>query len=211
MGFMLLARLALFAAAFSLPAAALAQFDLTVDPDRIDGTDFFFLDDNQGGNNTVTFDIDGTSITARGQVSANSGTGAIVSITWEMGFPNSASAGGLTAAVSQDTQVLIGVTVDFTVGTDYFGQAAPEKCQASAKLRDNGGPPDSPDSAQASVSCDLKNDWSELDDDDVAGTPGDPPQAALDAIEAAFSGRKDVQADASSGKLSIKFKGKAPT
>ena len=46
---MSLARLALFAAALSLPAAALAQFDLTVDPDRLDGTDFFFLDDNQGG------------------------------------------------------------------------------------------------------------------------------------------------------------------
>ena len=32
-----------------------------------------------------------------------------------MDFPNSASAGELTAAVSQDTQVLIGVTVDFPV------------------------------------------------------------------------------------------------
>jgi len=203
------ARLLLLAATLLLPTAALADFDLTVDPDRLDGTDFFFTDDIQGVNDTLTVDVDGTMITARGQVRANSG-GDIVTITYEMGFPNSASASNLTAAVSQDTQVLISVDVDFATGTDYFGQAAPRDCRASAKLRDNGGPPDSPDTAQASLSCDLKNDWSALDDDDVPGTAGDPPQLALDAIEAAFSGRKDVQADVQSGKLVIKFKGKAP-
>ena len=200
------ARLPLLVAALLLPTAALADFDLTVDPVRLDGTGFTFFDNDQGANNTLTFDVDGPAITARGEVSANAGAD-VVTITYRMDFPNSSSASNLTAAVSQGTQVLISVDVNFDVGTDYFGQAAPNNCKASAKTRDNGGPPDSPDTAQASLTCDLKSDWSELDDDNVPGTPGDPPQAALDAIEAAFAGRKDVQADVQNGKLVIKFKG----
>jgi hypothetical protein len=208
MRFFWLARLAPIVAALALPAAALAQFDLTVDPDRLDGTGFFFVDKDQGMNNTLTCDVDGPTITCRGQVQANAGAD-VVTITYRMDFPNSASASKSSAAVSQGTQVLIGVNVNFDVGADYFGQAAPDKCKASAKLRDNGGPPDSPDSAQASLSCDLRSDWRELDDDDMAGTPGDPPQAALDVIDAAFAARKDVSADTRKGKLTIKLKGEA--
>ena len=88
MGFMSLARLALFAAALSLPAAALAQFDLTVNPERLDGAGFTFFDNDQGGNNQLEFDVDGPSITARGQVQANAGE-AVVTITYDMDFPNS--------------------------------------------------------------------------------------------------------------------------
>ena len=200
------ARLPLLVAALLLPTAALADFDLTVDPVRLDGTGFTFFDNDQGANNTLTFDVDGPAITARGEVSANAGAD-VVTITYRMDFPNSSSASNLTAAVSQGTQVLISVDVNFDVGTDYFGQAAPNNCKASAKTRDNGGPPDSPDTAQASLTCDLKSDWSELDDDNVPGTAGDPPSAALDAIQAAFASRKDVQADVQNGKLVIKFKG----
>jgi hypothetical protein len=203
------ARLPLLVGLFLLPSAALADFDLTVDPDRMNGTGFFFVDNTAGANDTVTVDVDGPTITARGQVQANSGDD-VVTITYRMDFPNSASASKLTADVSQDTQVLIGVNVNFAVGPDYFGQAAPNNCKASVKIRDNGGPPDSPDQAQASLTCDLKNDWSALDDDDVPGTPGGPPQAAQDAISAAFASRKDVQADVQKGKLVIKFKGGVP-
>jgi hypothetical protein len=202
--------LALIVAALCLPAAAQAQFDLTVNPDRLDGAGFPFVDDDQGINNTLSFDVDGPSIAAHGQVQGNAGS-TVVTITWDTGFPNSASASTQSAAVSQSNQVLVSVLVDFLVGTDYFGQAAPMKCKASAKLRDNeSNDPDDPDNAQASLSCDLRSDWRELDDDDVPATDGDPPQAALDAIDAAFAGRKDVRADTRNGKLTIKFKGRAP-
>ena len=149
------------------------------------------------------------SITARGEVAANDGD-TLVTITWRMDYPNSASASKQQAAVSQSDQVLIGLEVDFAVGTDYFGQAAPLNCQASAKIRDNqADDPDDPDNSQASVSCDLGSNLSHLDDDDVPGTPGDPPQAALDAIAAAFEARKDVSVQVNNGKLTIKHKGEA--
>ena len=207
MGFMSLARLALFAAAFSLPAAALAQFDLTVNPERLDGAGFTFFDNDQGENNQLEFDVDGPSIAARGQVQANAGLD-VVTITYAMNFPNSASASKQQAAVSQDDQVLIGVSVDFFDDDDYFGQAAPLNCQASAKIRDNqADDPDDPDNSQATVSCDLGSNLQQLDDDNVPGTAGDPPQAALDVIEAAFEARKDVSVQVNNGKLTIKHKG----
>lgn len=207
MRFTTLARGVLFTAAFSLPAAALAQFELTVNPERLDGAGFLFFDNDQGGNNRMEFDVDGPSIAARGQVQANDGD-TVVTITWRMDFPNSASASKQQAAVSQSDQVLIGVDVDFAEGTDYFGQAAPQNCQASAKIRDNeANDPDDPDNSQASVSCDLGSNLSHLDDDDNPNTAGDPPQAALDAIEAAFAARKDVKVQVNNGKLTIKHKG----
>ena len=208
MGFMSLARLALFAAAFSLPAAALAQFDLTVNPERLDGAGFTFFDNEQGANNQLEFDVDGPSIAARGQVQANAGK-VIVTITYAMDFPNSASASKQQAAVSQDDQVLVGVSVDFPGEVDdYFGQAAPLNCQASAKIRDNqADDPDDPDNSQASLSCDLGSSLQRLDTDNVPETPGDPSQVALDAIEAAFEARKDVSVQVNNGKLTIKHKG----
>jgi hypothetical protein len=209
MRFVTLVRLALFAVAFSLPAAALAQFELTVNPERLDGAGFLFFDNDEGFNNRLGFDVDGPSITANGQV-FGAIPGVEVTITWRMDFPNSASASKQQAAVSQSKQVLIGVEVDFDEGTDYYGQAAPESCQASAKIRDNqAGDPDEPDNSQASVTCDLGANLSRLDDDDVPETPGDPPQAALDAIAAAFEARKDVSVQVNNGKLNIKHKGEA--
>jgi len=206
-----LARLALFAAALALPAAAFAQFDLTVNPERLDGAGFTFFDNDQGGNNRLEFDVDGPSITARGQAQANAGE-VVVTITYRMDYPNSASASKQQAAVSQSDQVLIGVNVDFPGDEDdYFGQAAPLNCQASAKIRDNqADDPDDPDNSQASVSCDLGANLQHLDDDDVPGTPGDPPQAALDVIAAAFEPRKDVRVQVNNGKLTIKHKGEVP-
>lgn len=208
MGFVSLARLALFAAALSLPAAAFAQFDLTVNPERLDGAGFTFFDNVQGGNNRLEFDVDGPSITARGQVQANAGD-VVVTITYGMDYPNSASASKQQAAVSQDDQVLIGVDVDFPgEEDDYFGQAAPLNCQASAKIRDNqADDPDDPDNSQASLSCDLGSGLQELDTDNVPQTPGDPSQVVLDAIEAAFEARKDVSVQVNNGKLTIKHKG----
>jgi hypothetical protein len=201
MRFVILSRLPLLAALLALPSAALAQFELTVEPERLDGAGFLFFDNDQGMNNQLEFDADGPTITARGQVQGNAGLD-VVTITWEMGFPNSASARDLGADASQDKQVLVGVNVNFDEGTDYFGQAAPRNCRASAKITGEG-----PNRSQAAVSCELGADLRELDDDDTPATPGDPPQAALDAIEAAFAGRKDVKIQLGNGKLSIKHKG----
>jgi hypothetical protein len=207
MRFAMLARLPLLAALLSLPSAAVAQFELTVNPERLDGEDFLFFDEDEGPNNQLEFDVDGPSIGANGQVFA-AVPGADVTITWRMDFPNSASASKQQAAVSQRDQVLIGVEVDFDEGTDYFGQAAPLNCQASAKIRDNqADDPDDPDNSQASVSCDLGANLQHLDDDDNPMTPGDPPQPVLDAIEAAFDARKDVSVQVNNGKLTIKHKG----
>jgi hypothetical protein len=193
-------RLPLFAALFLLPSAALAQFELTIVPDRLDG-DFLFFDNDQGGNNRLDFEIDGTTFAASGQVQANAG-GDVVTISWEMGFPDSASGGERGADIAQGRQVLVAVDVDFEKGVDYFGQAAPQNCSASAKITGTG-----PNNSQASLSCDLGPDLRELDDDDTPATAGDPPSAALDAIEAAFAGRKDVKVQINNGKLSIKHKG----
>jgi hypothetical protein len=198
------ARLLLLGAVLSLPSAALAQFELTVVPERLDGT-FLFFDNDEGGNNRMTFEVEGTTLAARGQVQANAGPD-VVTITWEMGFPSSASANERGADVSQDVQVLVGVDVDFEVGVDYFGQAAPRDCSASAKITGLG-----PNNSQASLSCDLGNDLEALDDDDTPATPGDPPAAVLEAIEEAFAGRKDVKVQTNKGKLSIKHKGRLPS
>jgi hypothetical protein len=197
----------LLAVALTLPSAALAQFELTVNPERLDGEGFLFFDQDQGSNNQMEFDVDGPSITARGQV-FSAVPGAEVTITWRMDFPNDASATKQQATVSQDDQLLIGVEVDFEKGADYFGQAAPLNCDASAKIRDTeADDPDDPDNSQASVSCDLGPNLQLLDDDDNPETVGDPPQAALDAIEAAFDARKDVSIQVNNGKLTIKHKG----
>jgi hypothetical protein len=207
MRFLRWARSSFLFAALAVPGPALAQFDLTVNPERLDGADFLFFDNDQGANNQVEFDVDGPSLSARGEV-FGAVPGAEVTITWRMDYPNSASASKQQAAVSQSDQVLIGIEVDFDDGDDYFGQAAPLNCQASAKIRDNeANDPDDPDNSQASVSCDLGANLSELDDDDDPNSAGDPPQEALDAIASAFEPRKDVSVQVQNGKLTIKHKG----
>jgi hypothetical protein len=209
MGFTRLNSACLLAAALALPAAASAQFDLTIDPERIDGAGFVFDDNVENSNNRVTFDVDGTTVTARGQVQDVAG-GTVVTISWEIGFPDDMSASSRAASVAQDAQVLVSIFVDAPGDlNDYFGQAAPSKCKASAKIQDRGGPPDTPEVSQASLSCDLRRDFEELDDDDDAVTLGDPPQTAIDAIVQAFAPRKDVKTDAGNGKLTIKHKGRA--
>ena len=197
-------RWILLGALLALPSAALAQFELTVVPERLDGT-FLFFDNDEGANNRMTFEVEGTTLTARGQVQANAGAD-VVTITWEMAFPNSASAGERGADVSQNVQVLVGVDVDFDEGIDYFGQAAPHDCSASAKITGTG-----PNNSQASLNCDLRSDLQELDDDDTPATPGDPSAAALEASEEAFAGRKDGKVQINKGKLSIKHKGSLPS
>jgi hypothetical protein len=207
MRFVTLVRLFALAAALALPAAASAQFELTINPERLDGEGFLFEDDEQGDNNQLEFDVDGPSITARGTVRANSGSD-IVTITYSLGFPNSASATDQQATVSQRNQVLVAVNVDFAAGEDYFGQAAPQNCRASAKIRDTEtNDPDDPDNSGASLTCDLGPSLQLLDDDDDAMTPGDPPQAALNVITGAFSARKDVRVQVNNGKIVIKHKG----
>jgi hypothetical protein len=212
MRFVTRVRLLLLVAALLLPTAALAQFVLPIDPDRLDGADFLFFDKNEGENNTLTFDVDGQTFGFEGQVQGNSGSD-VVTIRYTTDFPDSASASSRSADVSQDRQVRVTLVVEPGEGSAtpaYFGQGAPNKCKAQAKIEDKDGNVDDPDESQASLSCDLRNDFQELDDDAVPGTPGDPPAAVLDAVEQAFDSRKDVKADVSNGRLNIKHKGEAP-
>jgi hypothetical protein len=203
MPFVTSARLLVLAAALASPVAAFAQFTLPIDPERIDGEGFFYMDNNNGANDTLTVDVDGREFGFAGQVQGNSGND-VVTIRYETDFPNSASASNNGADIQQDRQVR--VTLELVPGLGsatpaYFGQAAPSKCKAQAKIQGS--------RSQASLSCDLRNDWEELDDDDNPATAGDPPAAVLDAVEAAFDARKDVDADVSNGRLSVKHKGEA--
>ena len=199
---------ALLAAALALPTVASAQFELTIDAERLDGVGFTFEDNEQEGNNEVVVDADGATITARGEVQAVT-EGTVVTITYELSFPDGMSASERSLSVAQDAQVLIGILVNFPAAEDYFGQAAPRNCKASVKISDRGGPPDSPDASQASLSCDLGPDFRELDDDDNPETVGAPGPAEVEAIVDAFSPRKDVKVDSDNGKLTIKHKGRS--
>ncbi len=193
-----------------LPATALANH--TVNPDRLDGT-FTLVDKDQGTNNQLDFTVEGTENSATGTVTGNAGTDVVV-ITYETIFPDKFSANDRGAAVSQGNQVH--VTLQFFPGLGnpeppYTGQAAPNQCKMSAKIRDNEiNDPDDPDKSQARLRCDLGRGLSRLDDDDVPATPGDPSQAVLDAVEAAFAARKDVKVRTSTGLLQIKHDGEAP-
>ncbi len=190
----------LLLAALLLPAAASAG--IAIDPERLNGEDFTFLDVNENLDNQLVFDVDGRVIGFEGQVIENVGLD-LITITYEAGYPNQTSASENDADASQDTQVLVTLSVTFfDEGTlDYSGQAAPIDCSAAAKIHDNGGPPDSPDVSQASLSCDLGRDLGDLDPP--------PGNAVLTVLEQAFGGRKDVKLDAGKGKLSIKSKGEA--
>jgi hypothetical protein len=203
-------RVPMLVTALSLPSAALAGFNLPVNPERLDFEEFTFFDVNEGGNNQTTYQVEGAEISMEGEVSANAGS-TVVTIGYETNFPNSTSASRQQVTIGQDEQLLVSLEVDFDDGgDDYFGQAAPLDCSVSAKLRDNeANDPDDPDNDSATVSCDLGNNLTEFDDDDVPGTAGDPPSDVLEAIEAAFENRNDVKVDVSKGKLSIKHKGEA--
>ncbi len=194
----------LLLAALLLPAAASAGMSITIDPERLDGEGFTFFDVNEGINDQLVFDVDGREIGFSGQVFEGVGPDA-VEISYQTDFPNQTSADKQNAEASQDTQVLVTLSVDFAdlMAIDYLGQAAPIDCSAAAKIHDNNAAdPDSPDVAQASLSCDLGRDFDELDPP--------PGNAVLMVLEQAFEGRKDVKLDASKGKLSIKHKGEAP-
>jgi hypothetical protein len=201
--------LLLLAVALALPTAALAQFDLTVNPDRLDFEGVTFFDVDEGVNNQLLFDVDGRAIGLSGTVVGNAG-GDIVTIRYQTDFPNSSSASNQAAAVQQDNQVRITLEIEVDATLVYFGQAAPNRCKVSGKLRDNeAGDPDEPDNAQASLSCNLRSGWQELDSDDVPQTPGDPSTDELLLVEQAFTNRKDVQVDTNGGQLVIKHKGEA--
>jgi hypothetical protein len=184
------------------PAAALAQ--LSVNPDRLNGT-FDFRDKAELDANTLEFEVEGRAIGIEGEVRDLSGE-EVVTIRYRTDFPSKSSSGEQDASVAQDRQVLVTLEVQ-EVGNPtpvYLGQAAPVKCKADAKIRDGeANDPDDPDKAQAKLTCDLGRDWEDLED----GLAAPPPPPVLDAVEAAFEARKDVKVDTSKGKLQIKHNG----
>ena len=180
------------------PGVALAQ-----NPDRLNGT-FAFEDRVETDKNTLEFQVEGRAIGAAGSVRDLAGATQVVTIGYRMEFPNRAAASEQTASVTQGQQLLVTLTVLDGDTTIYEGQAAPNKCKMQARIRDaQSNDPDDPDEAQATVSCDLGNDWSEFENELEAP----PPPAALIAVDDAFDNRKDVKADTQKGKLQIKHNG----
>jgi len=174
------------------PAMASAQ-----DPDRLNGT-FSFQDKGEEIGNTLEFQIDGREIGIEGQV-RDLAAEEVVTIRYRTDFPSKSAGSVQKASVAQDRQVLITLVVE-EIGNPtpiYDGQTAPMKCKAQAKIQGAG-----PNKSKATLTCDLGRDWDELQDGLAA-----PPPDVLDAVEAAFAGRKDVKADPSSGKLQIKHNG----
>jgi hypothetical protein len=192
-----------------LPGAAFAGFTLPVNPDRLNG-DFSFEDKDQGPNNTSGFELTGDEMSVSGQVTGNAG-GDVVTIGYLTNFPTKSSASEQSASIAQDRQVLMSLEVVPGIGSStpaYLGQAAPTKCKVQGKLRDaETADPDDPDKAQVKLTCDLGPDMSELDDDADPGTPGDPPEAVLAAVEEAFDARKDVKVKTGKGTVQIKHNG----
>ncbi len=191
------------------PGAAFAGFSLTINPERLDGF-FEFADKDQGTNNVSLFLLSGDEAGVAGEVTGNAGDD-VVSIGFSTGFPTKTSASEQSASIAQDRQVLMSVDVDPGLGSPtpaYFGRAAPVKCKVQGKLRDaESADPDDPDKAQVKLTCNLGNDMHELDTDDDPNTPGDPPQAVLDVIAAAFDARKDVKVKVGQGTVQIKHNG----
>lgn len=179
------------------PAAALAQ-----NPDRLNGT-FDFQDKDELDKNTLEFQIEDREFGVAGEVRDLAGS-AVVTISYQADFPSKTSGSEQSAAVAQDRQVLVTLEVVDGITPVFDGQGAPVKCKVQAKIRDaEANDPDDPDKAQSTLTCDLGNDWSELED----GLAAPPSQQALDAVEAAFANRKDVKADTKKGKLQIKHNG----
>ena len=180
------------------PAAALAQLN----PERLNGT-FDFQDKDELDKNTLEFQVELREFGVAGEVRDLAGN-VIVTISYQTDFPSKASASEQSASVAQDRQVLVTLEVVDGITTVFDGQGAPVKCKVQAKIRDaEANDPDDPDKAQSTLTCDLGNDWDELED----GVAAPPSQQALDAVEAAFANRKDVKADTKKGKLQIKHNG----
>jgi hypothetical protein len=198
-----------FGALLLSPAAALAQFELPVNPDRLNGS-FSFQDEDQGANNTLQFEVEGRASGIEGEVTANA-VSDVVTIRYRTDFPSKFSGSEKSADVTQDRQVLVTLELVPGLGSPtpaYFGQAAPIRCKARGKLSDGqANDPDDPERAEASLSCDLGSSWSEFDDDADTGLAGDPPEEVLVAVEEAFGARSDVKLDTSKGKLQIKHRG----
>jgi hypothetical protein len=196
------------AALLTTAVAVLAGAAVAINPDRLDGS-FDFTDKNEP-NNELSFVLEGEANRIAGQVTGNAGTDLVV-ISYFTMYPNKFAANEKGASLTQDRQVIVTLQLIPGEGSStpaYFGQAAPVKCKAQAKIRDNEvNDPDDPDKSQAKLRCDLGSDFRELDDDEAPETPGDPPAEVLQAVEAAFDSRKDVKLRIPRGSLQIKHNG----
>src|SRR5262245_19671813 len=180
------------------PGAALAQLN----PERLNGT-FDFQDKDELDKNTLEFQVEDREFGVAGEVRDLAST-AVVTISYQADFPSKTSGSEQSASVEQDRQVLVTVEIVDGITRVLDGEGARNTCKVQAKIQDaEANDPDDPDKAQSTLTCDLGNDWSELED----GLAAPPSQQALDAVEAAFANRKDVKVDTKKGKLQIKHNG----
>jgi len=192
---------------------------------RLDG--FFATRDQVAadGTNDVCIEVDGTDFSVDGFVSGTSG-GCTVEIGYFTDTPHSASATALktgktqgNAKVSQSIFTLLFIDVFDTDGAGagtcadaFFGEAAPEKCKATASMKGTSvaSPPANNDTVQSSrvnVACRLEANLGAVDTNFVTTGVQAPTAAQADIVVAAFDGRKDVKISGKNDELKIKQKG----
>jgi len=207
---------ALFVGGFALlPAVAFGG--------RLDG--FFATRDATAadGTNDVCIEVDGTDFSVDGFVSGTSG-GCAVDIFYFTDTPHSASATALktgktqgSAKVSQSIFTPLFIEVfdadgagPGTCADAFDGEAAPEKCKATASMKGTAVASPGADTVQSSrvnVACRLEENLGAVDTNFVTAGVQPPSAAQADVVVAAFEGRKDVKISGKNDELKIKQKG----
>lgn len=175
------------------------------------------------GTNDVCIEVDGTDFSVDGFVSGTSG-GCAVEVFYFTDLPHSASATALktgkttgNAKVSQSIFTPLFVDVFDADGTGpgtcadaFFGEAAPEKCKATASMKGTSVAtgPDTVQSSRVSVACQLGVNLATVDTNFVTTGVQPPTAAQADIVAAAFpKTRKDAKITGKNDQLNIKQKG----
>jgi len=191
---------------------------------RLEDNDFATKDATAAdATNEASISVFGREFGVEGFVRGTSG-GCQVTICYDTDTPHSASATALktgktqgNAKVSQSifTALVIDVIdADGPTGTgtctDAFkGEAAPEKCKATASMKGTSVAtgPDTVQSSRVNVACRLEANLGAVDTNLVTTGVQAPTAAQADIVVAAFDGRKDVKISGKNDELKIKQKG----
>jgi hypothetical protein len=196
---------------------------------RLDG-DFGTQEKDQAANtNDACLVMNDEVNFAFGQVTGVA-NGCTVEIDWFTPEPHKMSATALKGTKTEgsakvDQSIFIDVTIrafdtDGALGAtcaiatplvEFFASVNEnvEKCKASASIKGTAVEPPGADTVQSSsvsASCELGLAGANLVVSSPVQAPTTPTQVQIDAVVAAFDGRKDVKLD-NKGKLSIKQKG----